>query len=167
MLGERKYRSGSVKRAGFGIDRRWPGSRGVSLSYQRYRAIGAAPYEPIPRLDGIGAAVCRGDVTLGWSCPPDSYVGGRAPKMKDGGLGPLCLSCRRFAGFRSGVGMVCEAFGEDTSIPIEIAVSSASHRDPFPGDGGLTYQPTDEDDATSDQDWSEDSILTNWYGARP
>ena len=53
------------------------------------------------------------------------------------GIAPLCESCRRFD--MQGDGYSCEAFPD--GIPEEIVMGEHDHREPFEGDGGLTYAP--------------------------
>ena len=54
------------------------------------------------------------------------------------GLAPLCFECRHFAGVVPGVGWSCTAFRR---IPVPILVKSHDHRQPYPGDGGLRFEP--------------------------
>lgn len=60
------------------------------------------------------------------------------------GLTPLCVTCLRYHGVRSGVGHVCAAY--PAGVPTEILASAHDHRRPYRGDHGLTYLP----DATVD-----------------
>jgi hypothetical protein len=78
---------------------------------------------------------------------------------------PLCLQgCARFRGVESGVGFVCEAFG-DQSIPIDIIVSAVDHRKPVDGDHGLTFKSiVGALDAWDGSAWDEVSVLERFYG---
>lgn len=49
-----------------------------------------------------------------------------------------CLTCRR----RYGRSTTCQAFRE--GIPTEILLGENDHRNPYPGDNGLTYLPKKE-----------------------
>jgi hypothetical protein len=54
-----------------------------------------------------------------------------------------CLQCKHFdrAGFGRGEPR-CDAF--PTVIPAEIQFADHDHREPFPGDQGIRFEPTDE-----------------------
>ena len=68
--------------------------------------------------------------------------------MASKSLAPICFRCRHFRGVKADVGFTCDAFGEKTSIPIEIIVSSADHRKPYKGDNGKTFESIDNTLAT-------------------
>jgi len=54
-----------------------------------------------------------------------------------------CLFCTRW----TGRGM-CEAYpGEPYKIPVVILANKHDHRDPYPGDGGLRFTPSDKEGA--------------------
>ncbi len=53
---------------------------------------------------------------------------------------PICAGCKhRIGDLRD---PKCAAF--PAGIPWDILLSKADHRAPFPGDGGVTFDPTDE-----------------------
>ena len=50
---------------------------------------------------------------------------------------PMCYDCSRFREEN----MTCEAFPK--GIPDKILVQAGDHRKPFPGDGGVRFEPKD------------------------
>ncbi len=60
---------------------------------------------------------------------------------------PQCASCRFFRGLRE-----CDAFGDKT-IPDDIWKNKHDHREPFEGDGGVTYS------ANPDMEFTVDSMV--------
>jgi hypothetical protein len=64
--------------------------------------------------------------------------------MSDDTLAPICFRCTHYLGVVPGLGYTCTAFA-GRQIPIEIIVSSADHRYPYAGDGGVTFEPVHED----------------------
>lgn len=55
------------------------------------------------------------------------------------GIAPQCWNCDRSPRIETGVGWVCDAF--PAGIPKDIIVNRADHREPYEGDGGLTWLP--------------------------
>jgi hypothetical protein len=53
---------------------------------------------------------------------------------------PICIGCKHLQGDLRDP--KCSAF--PSGIPNEILLSKADHRKPFPGDGGVTFDPKDE-----------------------
>jgi 8-oxo-dGTP pyrophosphatase MutT (NUDIX family) len=59
----------------------------------------------------------------------------------------MCFQCARLRGVVPDVGWACTAF--PAGIPTDIMASVHDHREPFEGDGGLTFEPkTSEDSMT-------------------
>jgi hypothetical protein len=54
----------------------------------------------------------------------------------------MCLECTRFHE-ENEEALTCDAFPD--GIPEAIIMSSADHRQPFPGDNGLRFNPVDPD----------------------
>ncbi|OJW20446.1 MAG: hypothetical protein BGO49_04355 [Planctomycetales bacterium 71-10] len=52
---------------------------------------------------------------------------------------PICLRCRHFVDDRR---WTCAAFPR--GIPGPILVMEADHREPYPGDGGIRFEPRPE-----------------------
>lgn len=48
---------------------------------------------------------------------------------------PVCTYCKHAEGFRR-----CKAFGAEP-IPLPIWDGENDHREPFPGDGGIRFEP--------------------------
>jgi hypothetical protein len=59
-------------------------------------------------------------------------------------LPPICIFCTHFTGSVT-KGWVCEAF--PAGIPEEIAYEDVDHRQPYPGDHGIRFEPKDKDAA--------------------
>lgn len=49
---------------------------------------------------------------------------------------PICFGCKHFKG-----NMTCDAFPD--GIPEDIRLSRHDHRDAYPGDNGVRYEPKD------------------------
>src|SRR5271166_4852668 len=65
--------------------------------------------------------------------------------MSSGSLTPICFECARLRGVEPDVGWTCEAFGR-RPIPTDILASVHDHREPFDGDGGLTFKSKEGED---------------------
>ena len=67
-----------------------------------------------------------------------------------GGVSPfaekeiLCESCRHLRPYRGGEGQTCAAFPDGEGIPIEIWFGRHDHREPWPGDRGIRFDPLPE-----------------------
>jgi hypothetical protein len=53
---------------------------------------------------------------------------------------PQCFGCRHYIGRRINGGYQCSAF-RDQPIPTQILTNEHDHRDPFPGDHGILFEP--------------------------
>lgn len=53
-------------------------------------------------------------------------------------LPPLCVACQRLRPFRDGR-MICAAF--TNGIPTPLLEGLADHRQPYPGDRGIRFEP--------------------------
>lgn len=62
------------------------------------------------------------------------------------GPGPICFACRHL----SRDDATCAAFPD--GLPVEIFEWRHDHRHPFPGDGGITFEPADP------QDWENSAL---------
>jgi hypothetical protein len=51
-----------------------------------------------------------------------------------------CLDCKHLDRFNLVVGFYCAAFPE--GIPDEIADGTRDHKEPYPGDNGIQFEPT-------------------------
>jgi hypothetical protein len=56
---------------------------------------------------------------------------------------PICLVCRHYDRTAPGPGIRCAAF--PNGVPDEIFTSEADHRMPFDGDGGVRFEPIDDE----------------------
>jgi hypothetical protein len=63
---------------------------------------------------------------------------------------PICLECTRFHDANEDA-LTCDAF--PAGIPDAIIMSRADHRQPFPGDQGLRFDPVDPDHV-GDRTWN-------------
>jgi hypothetical protein len=56
---------------------------------------------------------------------------------------PICLDCKHLAprGDREPGDMRCAAFPGDGGIPDEILLMDHDHREPYPGDHGIRFEP--------------------------
>ena len=54
-----------------------------------------------------------------------------------------CATCRHFYRANFG-GNYCDAFPKSPGIPAAIITGEHDHREPFPGDNGVRYQPIPE-----------------------
>jgi len=52
-----------------------------------------------------------------------------------------CLVCNMYLGIRS-----CAAYPQQEGIPNKIWEGKHDHREPYPGDNGIQFEPIDEDD---------------------
>lgn len=55
---------------------------------------------------------------------------------------PICLDCVHYEGVKAKGGITCKAFRD--SIPRAILVSQYDHRQPYPGDNGIQFEPIEE-----------------------
>ena len=57
----------------------------------------------------------------------------------------ICASCRHFQPGRID-GNYCSAFPDGDGIPWAIIDGDHDHREPYPGDNGIQYEPIDKDE---------------------
>lgn len=55
---------------------------------------------------------------------------------------PLCMNCVHYRGLARTRPRQCTAFG-DGDIPLAIWLEGFDHRHPYPGDGGIRFEPKD------------------------
>ena len=53
---------------------------------------------------------------------------------------PICYGCNHFN--ENPEGLACAAFPD--GIPVEIITGQLDHREPYPGDHGIQFEPTEE-----------------------
>ena len=54
---------------------------------------------------------------------------------------PICLECKHYRGITPPNGLTCGAFPE--GIPKAILVSQHDHHEPFAGDNGVLFEPSE------------------------
>lgn len=61
---------------------------------------------------------------------------------------PQCFDCRHFRVAKAPdptVPLTCDAFPDGAGIPHAILLARHDHREPFPGDRGIRFEPIDSD----------------------
>jgi len=58
-----------------------------------------------------------------------------------------CCTCRHFVGKKDRDSLNCKAFAD--GIPLEIVLNEHDHREPFPGDNGIRWEPIDSESEAS------------------
>lgn len=56
---------------------------------------------------------------------------------------PQCMSCKHWGGWRGPIGTECPAF-PDSLIPAAIIGNEHDHREPYPGDHGIRFEPIEK-----------------------
>jgi hypothetical protein len=57
----------------------------------------------------------------------------------------VCMACKHW----QVAGRTCDAYPVHNSIPLEIWLGKNDHRQPFPGDNGIQFEPLEVSTATS------------------
>ena len=63
------------------------------------------------------------------------YLDGELPE-----IGRVCVYCRHW---RPKDGRTCDAYPEKDTIPLPIWLGENDHRQPYPGDHGIQFEPVD------------------------
>lgn len=56
----------------------------------------------------------------------------------------VCTKCKHYRPGDGEAGRTCAAFPKDDSIPLEIWTGKNNHREPFPGDHGIQFEPAND-----------------------
>lgn len=56
-----------------------------------------------------------------------------------------CATCKHFDSSRY-IGNFCTAFPDGDGIPLAIITGEFDHKEPFPGDHGIQFEPIDDED---------------------
>ena len=62
----------------------------------------------------------------------------------------FCIVCKHFRGWNTELGWICEAFSG--GIPADIADYDYDHRDPYPDDNGIQFEPLDNQEFSNSMD---------------
>lgn len=67
-------------------------------------------------------------------------------------IDPQCFRCRHFHAASVQQGLYrCDAFPDGEGIPVAILMADHDHREPFPGDRGIRFEPDDEEPGDGQQ----------------